>query len=348
MVTTRVAQYGVPVNIATRQYNAAMNREAPWRWVPLEGMPAGAEDWALPGQTDQESAWDRHREALKRDAAQERFVQGWLRERVRAFAIETGQIEGLYTLRRGIYEQLVAEGFAGVVGAHTYESLADDTIRGLLEDQEAAYDMVFDDVASGRALSESMVKSWHALLTRHQETVTGLDPQGRRVAVPFRTKGRWKIWPNNPRRRDGHVHEYCPPEHVQAEMDRFFRLYEDIRPRGYPVHAEAAWLHHRFVRTHPFQDGNGRVSRLLMAWAYLKRSIPPPIVTAQGKPDYIDALELADAGDLKAFSDYIGYTAAASLNSANRLAERALAGQLNRPNGNGGRTIGDTYHPPCE
>ena len=53
-------------------------------------------------------------------------------------------------------------------------------------------------------------------------------------------------------------------------MDRFFTLYRDIRERGYPVNVEAAWLHHRFVRTHPFQDGNGRVSRLLMAWAYLK------------------------------------------------------------------------------
>ena len=331
-----------------RQYNAGMSWEEPWRWAPLEDMPPGAEDWALPGQVDQESAWGSRREALKQDAAKERFMQGWLRERVRAFAIETGQIEGLYTLRRGVIEQLVAEGFAGVVGAHTYESLEDETIRGLLEDQEAAYDMVFDDVASRRALSGSMVKSWHQLLTRHQETVTGLDPQGRRVAVPFRTKGRWKILPNNPRRRDGKVHEYCPPEHVQAEMDRFFSLYREIRERGYPVNVEAAWLHHRFVRTHPFQDGNGRVSRLLMAWAYLKRSVPPPVIAAQEKPAYIDALEMADAGDLKAFSDHIGYIAAASLNSANRLADRALTGQLNRPNGNGGRTIGDTYYPPLD
>ena len=329
-----------------RQYNAAMNVEAPWRWAPLEDMPPGAEDWTLPGQAEQEAAWARRREALKRDAAKERFVRGWLRERTRAFAIETGQIEGLYTLRRGVTEQLVAEGFAGVVGAHTLEALEDETIRGLLEDQESAYDMVFEDVAGGRSLSESMVKSWHQLLTRHQETVTGLDLQGRRVAVPFRTKGRWKIQPNNPRRVDGQVHEYCPPEHVQAEMDRFFSLYRDIGERGYPVNVEAAWLHHRFVRTHPFQDGNGRVSRLLMAWAYLKRSVPPPIVTAQGKPDYIDALELADAGDLKAFSDYISALSLQSMVSANSLAERALAGKLDRPNGNGGRTIGDTYHPP--
>ncbi|MCY4283785.1 MAG: Fic family protein [Thiotrichales bacterium] len=323
-----------------------MNTLEPWRWGPLEDMPSGAETWALPGQSELEATWARHRAALRQDPAKERFMGGWLRERVRAFAIETGQIEGLYTLRRDVTEQLVAEGFAGAVGAHTYESLEDETIRGLLQDQEAAYDMMFEDVASGRPLSESMVKSWHQLLTRHQATVTGLDMQGRRVAVPFRTKGQWKIWPNNPRRVDGHVHEYCPPEHVQSEMDRFFALYQEVRQRGYPVNAEAAWLHHRFVRTHPFQDGNGRTSRLLMAWAYIKRAIPPPIITAEGKPEYIDALEFADAGDLKAFSDHIGFIVAGSLNSANRSAERALSGDLNRPNGNGGRTIGDAYHPP--
>ena len=323
-----------------------MNIDEPWRWGPLEGMPEGAEDWALPGQAQQEAAWAAHRQALKQDPAKERFMQGWLRERVRAFAIETGQIEGLYTLRRGVTEQLIAEGFAGAVGAHTYEALEDETIRGLLEDQEAAYDMVFEDVASGRLLSESMVKSWHQLLTRHQETVTGLDLQGRRVAVPFRTKGRWKIMPNNPKRPDGHVHEYCPPEHVQSEMDRFFALYQEIQVRDYPVNVEAAWLHHRFVRTHPFQDGNGRASRLLMAWAYIKRTIPPPIIDARNKPVYINALERADAGDLKAFSDYLSALSLESTIGAIQLAENALSGKLNRPNGNGGRTIGDNYHPP--
>ncbi|MYH24599.1 MAG: Fic family protein [Holophagales bacterium] len=323
-----------------------MTADERWRWRPLEGMPAGAASWALPGQAEQEAAWTAHLDALKRDAAKERFMQSWLRERVRAFAIETGQIEGLYTLRRGVTEQLVAEGFAGVMGAHTLEGLEDEAIRGLLEDQEAAYDMVFEDVASGRPLSEHMVKSWHQLLVRHQETVTGLDLDGRRVAVPFRTKGRWKTQPNNPRRADGKVHEYCPPEHVQAEMDRFFALCRGVFEGDYPVNVEAAWLHHRFVRTHPFQDGNGRVSRLLMAWAYLKRSLPPPVITAEGKPAYVNALEMADGGDVKALSDHLGGLALVSMISANQLARQVLAGRLERPNGNGGRTIGDEYCPP--
>ena len=314
----------------------------------MTGMPDGAEQWALPGYAEFAARWRKARSALKEGSAAKRFLDGWLRERGRAFAIETGQIEGLYTLRQGVTEQLIAEGFAGAVGAHTVENVEDETIRGLLEDQEAAYAMVFEDIAGGRSLSGYQVKSWHQLLTRHQKTVTGLTLDGRRVQVEFERKGVWKIRPNNPTRPDGVIHEYCPPEHVQAEMDRFFAMYGAIRPKGYPVEVEAAWLHHRFVRTHPFQDGNGRVSRLLMAYAYIVRGLPPPVVTAAGRDAYIDALEVANTGDLRAFSDYVGAQAVATIVPAINLAERALAGELSRPNGNGGRTVGDEYLPPVD
>ncbi len=316
------------------------------KWAALTGMPAGADAWETPGHAQLVARWKAAREHIRTHREGGRFLAGWLRERVRAFSVETGQIEGLYTLRRGITEQLVAEGFAGAVGAHTVEALDDETIRGLLEDQEAAYDMVFDDVAGGRALSGHLVRSWHQLLTRRQETVPGIDPQGRRVEVPFTTKGAWKVRPNNPTRPDGVVHEYCPPEQVSAEMERFFALYDGIRQREYPVNVEAAWLHHRFVRTHPFQDGNGRVSRLLMAWAYIRRDLPPPVIAAESKADYIAALERADAGNLRAFSDYLGALGMLTLTSAVGLAEDIAAGNLNRPNGTGGRTVGVAYLPP--
>ena len=232
-------------------------------------------------------------------------------------------------------------------GAHTLEGVEDETVRGLLEDQESAYDMAFDDVASGRGLSDYMVNSWHQMLTRHQATVAAIDPQGNRVQIPFETRGRWKQRPNNPRRPDGVVHEYCPPEQVQSEMDRLLEMHREIAEGGYSPHVEAAWLHHRFVRTHPFQDGNGRVSRLLMAWVYIRDGLPPPVITAQGKPAYIGALEDADRGDLRAFSDYLGAQATGPLTNALALARRALAGRLERPNGNGGRTVGGQYYPPA-
>jgi len=115
-----------------------------------------------------------------------------LAARGREFAIETGRIEGLYTLRSGITERLVAEGVAGVVGSHTLEGVEDRTVKGLLEDQEAPHDMLFSDLAGGAGLTQHKIKAWHLLLTRRHATVTGLAPVGRRVQVEFKEDGQWK------------------------------------------------------------------------------------------------------------------------------------------------------------
>jgi len=321
-------------------------KHSPEKWRPLTGMPEGADFWGSGEYAALADRWHRLRERMRGDGPGKRFMDAWLRERARAFSIETGQIEGLYTLRRGVTEQLVAEGFAGAVAAHTHEGVETETLRGLLEDQEDAYDMLFDDVASGRALSKYAVCSWHQLLTRHQDTVAGVNPFGERVEVPFERKGQWKIRSNNPRRPDGVVYEYCPPERVDEEMERFFDLHARIARLDLPANVEAAWAHHRFARTHPFQDGNGRVSRLVMAWSYVNRSLPPPVIATETKPAYIDALELADAGNLRAFSDHINAPATAVLLDAVNQAERVIDGNLNRPTGNGGRRVGDRYFPP--
>ena len=84
-----------------------------------------------------------------------------------------------------------------------------------------------------------------------------------------------------------------------------------------------------------------------MAYAYAKENLPPPIVTAFAKPAYIDVLEAADGGDLRAFVDHVALLALEQVQGAERIAQRALSGALNRPTGNGGRRVGDDYLPPC-
>ena len=119
-------------------------------------------------------------------------------------------------------------------------------------------EVVFDQIKTNRPLTHFTMKSWHQLMTRHQETVTGLRVEGGRVIrvqVTFERKGVCKLHSNNPKRFDGIVHEYCPPEHVQSEMDRLLDYHRDIDKKHISTHVEAAWLHHRFVRTHPFEDG---------------------------------------------------------------------------------------------
>lgn len=229
-----------------------------YRWAALTGVPAGSGGWGSEQYGALAERWAAARRELTDRRIERSALDIFLQERLREFAIETGQIERLYTLKRGVTEQLITEGLEGVLGVQTVEGLDDQTIKGLLTDQHAALEMVFSSIRNERPLSHSVLFEWHALLTRHQHTVTGLTLERRRVEVEFREKGMYKTQPNNPRRPDGMVHEYCPPEHCRSEMDRLFALYHDIRAQQLPVAVEAAWLHHRFVRTHPFRDGNGR------------------------------------------------------------------------------------------
>jgi hypothetical protein len=93
------------------------------------------------------------------------------------------------------------------------------------------------------------------------------------------------------------VFEYCPPEHVDREMERLVEMHlahADVAPE-----IEAAWLHHRFVQIHPFQDGNGRVARALATLVCLRGGGFPLVVRASEKAAYIEALRAADRADLQ-------------------------------------------------
>lgn len=316
-------------------------------WRPVADLPPEAGGWGMPAYRDLVSEWKEARQRLEDRRADRSLMDIWLRERRRAFAIETGQIEDLYLLRRGVTEQLITEGFEGVRGAHSLiGGLSDDTLRGLLEDQQETLEAVFDLAVGKQPLGHHAFKALHQILTRHQDTAVGIHGlTGQRIQIPLR-KGDYKIRPNNPRRQDGFVHEYCPPEQVRSELDRLLEFHHAHEERGLPTEVEAAWLHHEFVRVHPFQDGNGRMSRLLVAYVFVRNGEFPPIITAAGKPTYIAFLEIADEGDLRPFARYLAGLAIESVSSATFLANRILKGRNRMRHGNGGLTVNGRYYPP--
>ena len=314
-------------------------------WRPVRDLDPALLGLIHPGAREAAARWRRARDRLGDPAIDRSAMDIWIREQNRAFAIETGQIEGLYLLRRGVTETLVVEGFEGARGAHSALEIGDDTLRGLLDDQQASLEMLFAHARGERPLTDSAIKEWHALLTRHQASAAGIDPFGRRTEIPLR-RGQWKIRPNNPRRPDGFVHEHCPPEQTQSEIDRLLSFHGGLRDLNLPPELEAAWLSHEFVRIHPFQDGNGRVSRLLMAYIYARAGEFPPVIPAADKVTYIEALEAADAGRLTTFVTYLGDLAALRSNAAAARAEAILAGRTHYRHGNGGVTWGGIYRPP--
>ena len=319
------------------------------KWTPLTGMPEGAEGWGNRDYDRKQEEWADLKEKLAGCTDSSKSFMGiYFEEKKRLFAIETGEIEGLYTLRRGVSEELMTVGFAGVRGSDTLENLSDRTIRGLLEDQRSALDRAQEIIRDGKPLSHETLCDWHALLTRHQEFLTGRTPDGKFVKAEFseKDKGAYKTRPNNPRQRDGRIFEYCPPEQCEPEMERMFELYRDIQERGYPVAAEAAWLHHRFVRTHPFRDGNGRMARLLMAYAFMRRDLPPPLIDTDCRFSYISRLEKADLGDLFPFSELLDLYAGKALHNSVNGAEKTLKGEFLFYHANGGETVNGRYYPP--
>ena len=101
----------------------------------------------------------------------------------------------------------------------------------------------------------------------------------------------------------GSKYPVCKAEKIQDEMNRFIE-WADLNKDKYHSVEYAAQLHKRFVFIHPFIDGNGRLSRLIMNTALIQRgyllAIIPPIL----RQEYISLLELAHEDD-KLFVEFI-------------------------------------------
>ncbi len=214
---------------------------------------------------------------------------------VRRLSVETGILERLYDLDRGTTEALVANGFREELVSRSSTDIDPSRLIDILRDQESGIQLVVDCVARSRPLTKSVLHELHATLLRHQDTTTAVDQFGNRREIPLH-KGRFKEHPNNPKRPDGSLHEYCPPIHVEAEVDRLLSLLNEYEHDD-PV-LVAAWLHHRFAQIHPYQDGNGRVARALTTLVLLRAGLLPLVVDRDMRVEYIDALEHADGGRL--------------------------------------------------
>ena len=270
----------------------------------------------------------------------------WERERNRAFAIGTGEVEGLYRLKRGITEQLISEGLEAVESSHTYENVRGDTIKGLLRDQFETIEMVSGMVKDEIPLTHHTVRGLHEHVTRHQETAVGIDIRVSGTQIPL-SKGVYKTQPNHPTRVDDEIHEYCPPESTHAEMTRLLDWHQEHSEQGVGVLERAAWLHYRFVQIHPFQDGNGRTARLLMAYVLIKDGAFPPLIQLGNRDDYIISLEDSDdAGSLQPFVDFVAEECSASLRSASGIARAIIRGRNHYRHPNRGVTIDGVYHGP--
>lgn len=96
------------------------------------------------------------------------------------------------------------------------------------------------------------------------------------------------------------------PEQVPAQMGDYSRWLADVTSKEYAFGSVEALLaaavaHTWFVSIHPFIDGNGRVSRLIMNLVLMRAGFPIAIVAKEDRLRYYDALEESQSSDLSAF-----------------------------------------------
>ncbi|MGH9482493.1 MAG: Fic family protein, partial [Terriglobales bacterium] len=294
-----------------------------YRWHPIEPLSAADKQMDLAGMGPLYASWRESKERL--ESLSPTRLREFNERLVRRLSIETGILERLYDLDRGTTEALVAHGFVEDLVSRASSDVEPARLIEILGDQEAATHVVMDCVASQRALSKSVMHELHATLTRHQETTAAVDQFGARREIALR-RGAFKQLPNNPRRPDGGVHEYCPPVQVESEVDRLLDWLEEYSSDD-PV-IVAAWLHHRFTQIHPYQDGNGRLARALTTLVLLRSKLLPLVIDRDLRADYLGALEAADRSELAPLAKlFAGLERSAILQALSVDAEAEIAHQ---------------------
>jgi len=261
-------------------------------------------------------SWYNKRKILKTDAKE---YNDFLTRMKRQHAIETGIIEKLYDLKEGITETFIKEGFVESYLQHGDTNIHESELLDYLNDQYDAVQFIYDIVSSERPLSKGFILELHQLLTRHQESCDAKDSLGRRFKAKL-IHGAFKKLENNPQRDDGEKYVYCPPEQVETEIETLLSLYENAQAEKINPVIIAAWFHHAFTTIHPFQDGNGRMARLLASLVLIKNGLFPLTVRRNEKKEYIDGLIKADNGDPASTVDFFCKTQKKSIESILNLA----------------------------
>ena len=168
-----------------------------------------------------------------------------------------------------------------------------------------AIEWILDLVKGDFSLSEHFIRQLHQLLLREAYSVDAITTEGK----PTRKKvevGKYKTEPNHVLTKTGEIFRFATPEETPLLMNELIKWYEEQfkRDNVNPIFL-ASEFHYKFIRIHPFDDGNGRVIRLLMNFILMKFGYPPAVIKTQDKANYYAALQQADSGTIEPFIDYI-------------------------------------------
>ncbi|GAB1810716.1 MULTISPECIES: Fic family protein [Priestia] len=100
----------------------------------------------------------------------------------------------------------------------------------------------------------------------------------------------------------GAKHTPPAPYLIKEQMEQLIKWYENEAQKLHPVE-RGAMLHAIFVGIHPFIDGNGRTSRLLLNLELMKAGFPAVVIKVENRLAYYEALDKSHT--TKNYQDFI-------------------------------------------
>ena len=143
-------------------------------------------------------------------------------------------------------------------------------------------------------LTQNFIRMLHKTLLREDYTVYRDLPGGMQTSYTVHA-GTYKTRPNSVITRYGDRFEYASPEETPALMSDLVDWYNAAEKEGRLSPVElAALFHYRYIRIHPFEDGNGRIARLMMNFILYRHNYPMIVVRSRKKNEYLEALHQTD------------------------------------------------------
>lgn len=159
-----------------------------------------------------------------------------------------------------------------------------------------AIQLLLSIVKDERGFSEADIRTLHKMILVEPYETNAVTAEG----LPTKKQillGEYKKMPNSVKTRTGEMHYYASPEETPIKMADLMTWYNEAKGNS-AVHplVLAAVFHHEFVAIHPFDDGNGRMARILMNLILLQKNFPVIVVKKDDRNGYYGVLSQADNG----------------------------------------------------
>lgn len=177
-----------------------------------------------------------------------------------------------------------------------------------------AIDFMLDIIHGDRNLNETDIINLHKLLLKSDYYNLAKTADGKPTRKLIKG-GQYKTEPNHVVTSTGEIHYYATPLETPMKMKELIGWYNNIEKTNdfHPL-VLASLFHHKFVAIHPFDDGNGRMTRILTNFILIKHSYPISVIKNENKLEYYSCLAQADENLVIPIIEFISNTIQHSLN----------------------------------